>query len=135
MSAFAGESQANRKYLAFAKQAEADGYPELPNFSGLQLKPKQSMLLLTLRLQEELNPLQRTCRLPSQVRTMNILRCIQSLSRRPSPKATKPLSEPFHMPMKSKRSTRLCIKQLPKCLLLARIWAQKSSTSVQSVEI
>ena len=27
--AFAGESQANRKYLAFAKQAEADGYPQV----------------------------------------------------------------------------------------------------------
>jgi rubrerythrin len=27
--AFAGESQANRKYLAFAKQAEVDGYPEV----------------------------------------------------------------------------------------------------------
>jgi rubrerythrin len=26
--AFAGESQANRKYLAFAKQAEQDGYPQ-----------------------------------------------------------------------------------------------------------
>lgn len=28
-SAFAGESQANRKYLAFADQAEIDGYPNL----------------------------------------------------------------------------------------------------------
>lgn len=27
--AFAGESQANRKYLAFAKQAEAEGYPQV----------------------------------------------------------------------------------------------------------
>lgn len=27
--AFAGESQANRKYLAFAKQAEKDGYPNI----------------------------------------------------------------------------------------------------------
>lgn len=27
--AFAGESQANRKYLAFAKQAEFDGFPEV----------------------------------------------------------------------------------------------------------
>ncbi len=27
--AFSGESQANRKYLAFAKQADADGYPEV----------------------------------------------------------------------------------------------------------
>ncbi|MEW5736236.1 MAG: ferritin family protein, partial [Thermodesulfobacteriota bacterium] len=25
--AFAGESQANRRYLAFAKQAEKEGYP------------------------------------------------------------------------------------------------------------
>jgi rubrerythrin len=27
--AFAGESQANRRYLAFAKKAEADGYPQV----------------------------------------------------------------------------------------------------------
>ena len=27
--AFAGESQANRKYLAFAKKADADGYPQV----------------------------------------------------------------------------------------------------------
>jgi rubrerythrin len=27
--AFAGESQANRRYLAFAKQAEQDGYPKV----------------------------------------------------------------------------------------------------------
>lgn len=27
--AFAGESQANRKYLAFAKKAEDDGYPQI----------------------------------------------------------------------------------------------------------
>ncbi len=28
-AAFAGESQANRKYLAFAKKADADGYPQI----------------------------------------------------------------------------------------------------------
>ena len=27
--AFAGESQANRKYLAFAKKATGDGYPQI----------------------------------------------------------------------------------------------------------
>jgi rubrerythrin len=27
--AFAGESQANRKYLAFARQADSDGYPQV----------------------------------------------------------------------------------------------------------
>lgn len=29
MSAFAGESQANRKYLAFAKKADDDGFPQV----------------------------------------------------------------------------------------------------------
>ncbi len=29
MEAFAGESQANRKYLAFAKQADKEGYPRV----------------------------------------------------------------------------------------------------------
>lgn len=29
MDAFAGESQANRKYLAFAKKAEREGYPQV----------------------------------------------------------------------------------------------------------
>ena len=28
-AAFAGESQANRKYLAFAKQAEKEGHPQV----------------------------------------------------------------------------------------------------------
>ena len=29
MEAFAGESQANRKYLAFAKQADSEGFPQI----------------------------------------------------------------------------------------------------------
>jgi len=29
LNAFAGESQANRRYLAFAKQAEKEGYPQV----------------------------------------------------------------------------------------------------------
>jgi rubrerythrin len=29
MAAFAGESQANRKYLAFAKKAQAEGFPQI----------------------------------------------------------------------------------------------------------
>ncbi|MBW2175215.1 MAG: rubrerythrin family protein, partial [Deltaproteobacteria bacterium] len=28
LEAFAGESQANRRYLAFAKQADKEGYPQ-----------------------------------------------------------------------------------------------------------
>lgn len=36
MDAFAGESQANRKYLAFAKQADKEGLP-----SGCQAVPRR----------------------------------------------------------------------------------------------
>jgi len=31
LEAFAGESQANRKYLAFAKKADQEGYPKIAN--------------------------------------------------------------------------------------------------------
>jgi len=37
-AAFAGESQANRKYLAFAKQADKDGYPRSPSSSAPLLR-------------------------------------------------------------------------------------------------
>ena len=32
MAAFAGESQANRKYLAFAEKADKDGFPQVAKF-------------------------------------------------------------------------------------------------------
>jgi rubrerythrin len=32
-NAFAGESQANRRYLAFARKAQEEGLPRLQNFS------------------------------------------------------------------------------------------------------
>jgi len=43
MAAFAGESQANRKYLAYSKKAENDGKLMPPNFSKLPLTPKPCM--------------------------------------------------------------------------------------------
>jgi rubrerythrin len=43
MAAFAGESQANRRYLAFARQAEAEGFIQAAKLSKLQQKQKQSM--------------------------------------------------------------------------------------------
>ena len=44
--AFAGESQANRKYLAFAKRRTKKDTRPWPNCSGLPLRPKPSMLIL-----------------------------------------------------------------------------------------
>jgi len=42
-TAFAGESQANRKYLAFARRAEKDGYPKSPSYSAPLPRPRPSM--------------------------------------------------------------------------------------------
>ena len=33
--AFAGESQANRRYLYFANKADIEGYPEVANLLGI----------------------------------------------------------------------------------------------------
>ena len=44
-NAFAGESQANRKYLAFAKKAENDGFPQV---AKLFRSPTDEYFLLTL---------------------------------------------------------------------------------------
>ena len=49
--AFAGESQANRKYLAFAaKRRTRKAMRRQPGSSGLQLKPKPFMLIITFGL-------------------------------------------------------------------------------------
>jgi len=40
LEAFAGESQANRRYLAFAKRAGKEGYPQVAKlFRGLKQRP------------------------------------------------------------------------------------------------
>ena len=42
-AAFAGESQANRKYIAFAKKADADGFPQVAKLFRLHPRPRPSM--------------------------------------------------------------------------------------------
>ena len=49
-AAFAGESQANRKYLAFAAKAEAEGSPKSPNCSVPPPPPKPSTLSAHFRV-------------------------------------------------------------------------------------
>ena len=38
--AFAGESQANRRYLYFARRADIEGYPDVGGCSGIRLRRK-----------------------------------------------------------------------------------------------
>ena len=48
---FAGESQANRKYLAFAKKAEQEGLEKTGSFSGMT----SSTIFILLKANSDLN--------------------------------------------------------------------------------
>ena len=41
--AFAGESQANRRYLYFARRADIEGYPDIGGCSAIRQRPKPAM--------------------------------------------------------------------------------------------
>ena len=47
MAAFAGESQANRKYLAYANKAEKDGFPQIARVFRVQRLQKLYMHITT----------------------------------------------------------------------------------------
>ena len=55
-TAFAGESQANRKYLAFANKLKSTVTPRLPAYFAPQLKQKLSMLMPTSKPWVALSP-------------------------------------------------------------------------------
>ena len=54
-SAFAGESQANRKYLAFAKKAEDEGYLQIAKFFKAAAEAETIHALNHLRILGEIN--------------------------------------------------------------------------------
>lgn len=54
-SAFAGESQANRKYLAFAKKAEDEGYLQIAKFFKAAAEAETVHALNHLRILGEVN--------------------------------------------------------------------------------
>lgn len=51
-TAFAGESQANRKYTAFARKAEADGYPQIARLFRAAAEAETVHALNHLRVME-----------------------------------------------------------------------------------
>jgi len=59
--AFAGESQANRKYLAYAKKAERKDTSRRQSFFGRRRRRKPSMPTTICRSSAWSNPRKRTC--------------------------------------------------------------------------
>jgi len=55
MAAFAGESQANRKYLAFAKKADEEGYPQAASLFRAAAAAETVHALTHLRTAEEVH--------------------------------------------------------------------------------
>ena len=49
-AAFAGESQANRRYLYFAQKADIEGYNDVATVFDQLLKVKQVMLMVILSI-------------------------------------------------------------------------------------
>ena len=76
LQAFAGESQANRKYLAFAKQAEKEGYPQVAKLFRAAAEAETVHALAHLRALGRSGPRWRTSRRPLRVRHSNSRRCI-----------------------------------------------------------
>jgi rubrerythrin len=82
-AAFSGESQANRRYLAFAIQAERDGYPQVARLfraaagSGNRPCDRASPCHGRYRGHSE-----KTSKPPQQEKATNSKRCIRSFSLR-----------------------------------------------------
>jgi rubrerythrin len=74
--AFAGESQANRKYLAFAKKAERDGYPQAAKLFRAAAEAETVHAHAHLRALGEIGSTLENLMLPLPVRPMSLRTCI-----------------------------------------------------------
>ena len=86
-AAFAGESQANRRYLYFAQKADVEGYNDVSAVFRQRLKVRQVMHMATLSIWKKLvilppvNQLVQPLiilRQPLPVKRMSIQTCIQA---------------------------------------------------------
>ena len=73
--AFAGESQANRKYLAFAGKADQEGYPQVARLFRAAAEAETVHAHNHLRALKGIKALRRICKRRSPVRHTNSKRC------------------------------------------------------------
>ncbi len=77
LEAFAGESQANRRYLAFAKQAEKEGYTQIGKLFRAAAEAETVHAHAHLRTLEASRILLKTLKRLSPGKPMNSRRCIR----------------------------------------------------------
>ncbi len=76
MDAFAGESQANRKYLAFAKQADKEGLPQVAKLFRAAAEAETIHAHATSAMPERSATPPPTSRPPSKAKPTSSPRCI-----------------------------------------------------------
>lgn len=82
--AFAGESQANQKYRAFAKKAEQEGFSNVARLFRTTAEAERIHAEGHLKSLAEIgSALQRTSKLPSRAKPTRTRRCTRTCSNRP----------------------------------------------------
>ena len=74
--AFAGESQANRRYLAFAKKADQEGHPQVAKLFRAAAEAETVHAHNHLRVLKGVKSTKEIFRRPSAAKRMNSRRCI-----------------------------------------------------------
>jgi len=85
--AFAGESQANRKYLAFAKKAEEDGFAQVAKLFRAAAEAETVHAHAHLRVMDGIKSTAENLAEAVEVRASSFSRCIRSSSPRPRQRA------------------------------------------------
>ena len=88
-AAFAGESQANRKYLAFANKAETEGRPQIAKLFRAAAAAETVHAHAHLRVMGGVKDTKQNLQEPSTVRGTSSRRCTPASSKKPKPKETK----------------------------------------------
>lgn len=112
MEAFAGEPQANRRYLAFAQQAEKEGYPQVAKLFRAAAEAETVHAHAHLRALKGVRSTAENLKeaIRGETHEFNIM--YPAMIGTAIVEAIKRQNSPSNMPMKWKRSTQACLRRL-----------------------
>ena len=121
-AAFAGKSQANRKYLAFAKQAEAESYPQVAKLFRAAAAAETVHALSHLRTLGDVKTTVENLQVAISGENYEYVSMYPDFIAEPEAAGEKKALGSFHRAMEVKKSTRRFIKPPSKT------WAQTRAT-------
>ena len=111
-AAFAGESQANRKYTAFARKADQEGHAQVAKLFRAAAQAETVHALNHFNALGEVKSTAENLEAAIAGENYEVVSMYPELSRMPKPKATNLPSARSSGPMKSKKSMNSCIVKL-----------------------